>query len=66
MRKAKKQQIAQEKGELEKDINLVRETPYTEEEQEQIVKEVSSLAPKLLLIAGPVCGQKSAPTVTII
>ncbi|EIE18677.1 hypothetical protein COCSUDRAFT_31575 [Coccomyxa subellipsoidea C-169] len=42
MRKAKKQQIAQEKGELEKDINLVRETPYTEEEQEQPVKEVQA------------------------
>ena len=43
MKKAKPQQTAQEKAELEKDINLVRETPYTEEQTEQAPKEVSPL-----------------------
>ena len=42
MRKAKKQQTAQEKAELEKDINLVRETPHTEEQEEQAPLQVSS------------------------
>lgn len=40
MRKAKAQQTAQEKQELEKDINLVRETPFTEEEEERVPMEV--------------------------
>ncbi len=42
MRKAKAQQTAQEKQELERDINLVRETPFTEEEEERAPMEVSS------------------------
>ena len=41
MRKAKAQQTAQEKQELERDINLVRETPFTEEEEEHAPMEVS-------------------------
>ena len=45
MKKAKVQQTAQEKAELEKDINLVREMPYTEEHTEQAPKEVSPLLP---------------------
>jgi hypothetical protein len=41
MRKAKAQQTQQAKGELERDINLVRESPPDVEEQiEQPVKEV--------------------------
>ncbi|KAK9904792.1 hypothetical protein WJX75_002705 [Coccomyxa subellipsoidea] len=52
MKKAKVQQTAQEKAELEKDINLVRETPYTEEHTEQAPKEVQALVKQV---------QKNAP-----
>lgn len=51
MRKAKAQQTAQEKQELERDINLVRETPFTEEEVERDPMEVRSIFATLFLPA---------------